>query len=219
MSPSSSSPFSLSSDPDNYISILPNIKRKAINAGARPLAFDNHLHSVLLIINSALYNGYSEADKAWHIDLFMWEHYFTEPFPFLTDIDLHPNSNTSTTIISRNPCVPRPADNIFSSPPCVPSPGTPVRDPRNRFRGVVPDGSMNVPSMEMGNQLPMMVHPPPAMGKLSGQGEILEWQRGTIGRGVCGMNGVVHQGPGRENRPAQMHLAAVSHEAQPPRRE
>jgi len=83
MSSSSSSPLSISSDPGTYISILPNIKRKAINGGARPQAFDNHLHSILLIINSAQYSRYTESDRAWHIDLFMWEHYCgSPPFPF-----------------------------------------------------------------------------------------------------------------------------------------
>jgi hypothetical protein len=75
MSSSTSSPVSPSSDPATYISTLANIKRKAINCGAHPQDFNNHLHSVLLIVNSALYNGYTEADKAWHIDLFMWEHF------------------------------------------------------------------------------------------------------------------------------------------------
>jgi hypothetical protein len=73
-----SSPISPSPDAGTYVSILPNIKRKAINGGARLQDFDDHLHTVILLVNSTRYSGYTASDRAWHIDLFMWEH-FCEP--------------------------------------------------------------------------------------------------------------------------------------------
>ncbi|PMD38410.1 hypothetical protein L207DRAFT_514315 [Hyaloscypha variabilis F] len=214
MSSSSSSPQSLSSDPGLYVSILPNIKRKAINAGAPPQAFDDHLHRVLLIINGTQYSSYSEADKAWHIDLFMWEHYFTEPFPFLTDIDLHPNGNTSTTII-RNPCVPRPADIIFFSPPRVPPPSTPVRHQRNCYRGVAPEDAMPVPGLVMGGPPPMVYSPP--VVRTFGQGQVLAWQRGVVGGGQSAWIGELHQDLDMERNAGQVQLPAVNHEIQSPK--
>lgn len=58
-----SSPVSPSSDPGTYVSILRNIKRKAINAGARPQDFDAYLRHILLIVNGPLYRGYTESTK------------------------------------------------------------------------------------------------------------------------------------------------------------
>jgi hypothetical protein len=75
MSPFYSSPVSPSSDPGTYVSILRNIKRKAINAGARPQDFDAYLRHILLVVNGPLYRGYTESDKTWHIDLYTWEHF------------------------------------------------------------------------------------------------------------------------------------------------
>ena len=70
-----SSPVSPSSDPGTYVSILRNIKRKAINAGARPKDFDAYLRHILLVVNGPLYRGHTESDKTWHIDLYTWEHF------------------------------------------------------------------------------------------------------------------------------------------------
>jgi hypothetical protein len=75
MASSYSSPVSPSTNPGSYVSILSNIKRKAVNAGARPADFEDHLHSVLLIVNGPQYHSYSDLEKVWHIDLFMWEHF------------------------------------------------------------------------------------------------------------------------------------------------
>jgi hypothetical protein len=136
----------------------------------------------------------------------------TEPFPFLTDIDLHPNGNTSTTII-RNPCVPRPTDLIFSSPPRVPPPSTPVRHPRNCYRGVAPEGAMPVPGLVMGGPPPMMVYSPPVV-RTSGQGQVLAWQRGVVGGGQSAWIGELHQDLDIERTVGQVQLPAVNHEMQ-----
>jgi hypothetical protein len=83
-----SSPVSPSSDPCTYVSILRNIKRKAINAGARPQDFDAYLRHILLVVNGPQYRGYTESDKTWHIDLFAWEHFcklIAAPFLITTD--------------------------------------------------------------------------------------------------------------------------------------
>jgi hypothetical protein len=58
-----SSPVHPSTDPGTYVSILRNIKRKAINAGARPQDFDAYLRHILLVVNGPLYRGYTESDK------------------------------------------------------------------------------------------------------------------------------------------------------------
>ncbi len=90
MSPFSSSPVSPSSDPGTYVSILRNIKRKALNAGARPQDFDAYLRHIMLVVNGPLYRGYTESDKTWHIDLFTWEYFckLNAPLlPFRLDFD------------------------------------------------------------------------------------------------------------------------------------
>jgi hypothetical protein len=86
-----------------------------------------------------------------------------EPFPFLADVDLHPNGNSSTIII-RNPTISRPVDIIFTTSPRLPLPQTQTQDPRNRFRGLPPPGGFYVPGMATR-------YPPPVMGILIGGGE------------------------------------------------
>jgi hypothetical protein len=103
-----------------------------------------------------------------------------EPFPFLGDVDLHPNGNSSTTII-RNPAMPRPFDIIFTTSPRVPLPQTQGRDPRNRFRGLPPPGGFYVPGM-------VIWYPPPVMGSLTAGGEEMGWQGVMDDEGETGIN-------------------------------
>jgi hypothetical protein len=139
----------------------------------------------------------------------------TEPFPFLRDIDLHPNGNTCTTII-RNPSVPRPTNLIFSSPPRVPYPSTPVRYPRNCYQGVAPEGGMPVPGLVMGGPPPVTVYSPPSVRSF-GQGQVLAWQRGVVGGGQSAWIGELHQDLDMERTVGQVQLPAVNHEIQSPK--
>jgi hypothetical protein len=197
MSLSSSSSSSPSPDPEAYISILRNIKRKALNAGTKSQDFDNYLRRVLHTVRGPKYDKYTEEEKTWHIDLFMWEQYCkllaaipplpsrqkltnppsflvtNVPFPFLNDIDFHP-SRPSSRPVFRTPSISRPIDVITRSTNCVPArhhPGPNNAVYLNQLRVWPPwqrtSGFGHVPYMDMGF--------PPLMGSLTGR-----WGNGVL---------------------------------------
>lgn len=62
-------------DVTKYVSMLSNIKRRALNAGIPDADFEIYLRRVRQKVFSATYNRYSLPDKLWHVDYFMWEHF------------------------------------------------------------------------------------------------------------------------------------------------
>ncbi|KAJ5037328.1 uncharacterized protein L3040_007504 [Drepanopeziza brunnea f. sp. 'multigermtubi'] len=117
-----------------YASCITNIKHKARIWRIAGYSFDLEYSKIdSLIRNCGEYGEYSETEKLWHVELYIWSHYFpNEPFPFPC-----PTSSGQAMLVSdANPAPPEPTSHPrptdISPFPAVFNPYPPVYMPGAR---------------------------------------------------------------------------------------
>ncbi|KAK0115527.1 hypothetical protein ONS95_000194 [Cadophora gregata] len=184
-----------------YASCITNIKQKARSWGISSQNFDLDF----ALINSQIrvhgaYGAYSELEKIWHVEFYIWSKYFgNEPFPFP-----FPSIATPTIISTSNPAPAPTGPRAMNSTP-VPNPFPPVYIP----------GPLQTPNINTGG---FRIHPAPVPG--SGTRAQLSHQhqgsspasgsrsqfsiRGMAGKGVSGgPSQYRHMGQAYNNRPTR----------------
>ncbi|KAG4434066.1 hypothetical protein IFR05_010455 [Cadophora sp. M221] len=108
-----------------YASCIINIKHKARVWGINSQSFDLDFARISSQIRvHGAYGAYSEVEKLWHIEFYVWEKYFgTEPFPFP-----FPSTTTPTLISATNPAPAPTGPRAMKSTP-VPNPYPPMYIP------------------------------------------------------------------------------------------
>ncbi|KAH7319417.1 hypothetical protein BKA65DRAFT_482923 [Rhexocercosporidium sp. MPI-PUGE-AT-0058] len=123
-----------------YASCIINIKQKARTWGISSQNFDLDYTRISSQIRvHGAYGAYSEVEKLWHIEFYMWGKYFgVEPFPFP-----FPSTTTATLISATNPApAPMGSQAMNSTPVLNPyppmytpgEPHTPVTNAHNTCR-------------------------------------------------------------------------------------
>ncbi|KAH6711317.1 hypothetical protein BKA61DRAFT_676527 [Leptodontidium sp. MPI-SDFR-AT-0119] len=108
-----------------YISCIVNIKHKARSWGISSQNFDLDYTRISSQIRvHGAFGAYSEVEKTWHIEFYMWGKYFgSEPFPFP-----FPSTTTATLISATNPAPVPTGPRAMNSTP-VPNPYPPMYIP------------------------------------------------------------------------------------------